>query len=113
MLTTGRSVAANARESIAIAAVFRFFSSILSASKRPIPHPIAAWEMVSNAAEDTDRATGLRSLLVISQSFIEATRKIFLLLSPIQLSILPQVSLIKNGLNRGLLRFLERLMTYE
>jgi hypothetical protein len=35
------------------------------------------------------------------------------LLSPMQLSILPRVSLIKNGLNRGLLRFLERLMTYE
>jgi len=55
---------------MAIAAVFRFFSSILSATKIPIPHPIAACEMASNAAEDTDMATGLRSSLVISQSFI-------------------------------------------
>jgi hypothetical protein len=36
---------------MAMAAAFRLFSLILSASNIPIPQPIAAWEMVSKVAE--------------------------------------------------------------
>jgi len=57
--TSVGTVVAVARANIAIAAAFRLFSLILSASNIPIPQPIAAWEIVSNVAEESETETVL------------------------------------------------------
>ena len=48
-----------AKANIAIAAALRLPSLILSASNMPMPQPIAAWEIVSNVAEESETETVL------------------------------------------------------
>ena len=52
-------VVAVAKANIAIAAPLRLPSLILSASNMPMPQPIAAWEIVSNVAEESETETVL------------------------------------------------------